>query len=120
MSRGGKRPGAGRKKGGTTKATVYRQEMIARAVAEGISPLDVMMTAMRSAWDAGLVNEAVQVAIAAAPYVHPRLAATDMRVDDKRPLRERSTAELEAILAEGDSRGTVAEAEGPNGADRVH
>lgn len=77
MPKGGKRPGAGRKKGSVTKATIYRQEMQARAVADGISPLDVMITAMRRAWESGDVKEAVSHAEKAAPYVHNRLAAVD-------------------------------------------
>lgn len=86
MARGGKRPGAGRKKGGVTKATVYRQEMMARAAAEGISPLEVMMAAMREAWEAGDKDKAVQVAEKAAPYIHARLAATQISGDKDNPL----------------------------------
>lgn len=81
MGRGGKRPNSGRKKGQVTKATVYRQEMLARAASEGISPLEVMMTAMRKAWDEGNVSDAVKHAAAAAPYVHPRLANVDMNAN---------------------------------------
>lgn len=84
--RGGRREGAGRKKGSTTKATVYRQEMLAKAAAEGISPLEVIMTAMRAAWDAGNTDKAVEHAIAAAPYMHPRLAATQHSGDKDNPL----------------------------------
>jgi hypothetical protein len=63
-----------------------------------------MITAMRTAWEAGQINEAVQHAVHAAPYVHPRLAATDLKVDDKRSVREYSTAELEAMLAADEAR----------------
>ena len=86
MPRGGRREGSGRKKGSITKATVYRQEMLARAAAEGISPLEVMMTAMRDAWEAGDKERAVQVAEKAAPYIHARLAAVQHSGDEDNPL----------------------------------
>lgn len=85
--RGGARPGAGRKKGSVTKATVYRQEMLAKAAAEGISPLEVMMTAMREAWEAGDKEKAVQVAEKAAPYIHAKLAAVQHSGDADAPLQ---------------------------------
>lgn len=119
MARGGKRPGAGRKKGSVTKATVYRQEMLAKATADGISPLDVMITAMRAAWDAGNVQDAVQHAVHAAPYVHPRLASSEMKLDDKRTARDYSTAELEAILAR-DCDGASEAEEGAGEAGSFH
>lgn len=121
MPRGGKRPGAGRKKGQKTKATVYRQEMLARAAADGVSPLEVMLTAMRKAWDEGRVNDAVQNAVHAAPYVHPRLAATDLKMDDQRTVRDYSTAELQAMLAaELDADGADSPQIGSGTADPVH
>src|SRR5215471_19617350 len=72
MPRGGKRPGAGRKFGSTT-----------RKVSAGVQPLEVMLFVMRQAFDAGDYDKAVSVAVSAAPYVHPRLAAhsTDVSVD---------------------------------------
>jgi hypothetical protein len=86
VPRGGARPGAGRKKGSVTKATVYRQEMLARAASEGISPLEVMMTAMRQAWAANDHEKAVEYAVSAAPYVHPRLAAVEHSGNEDKPL----------------------------------
>jgi len=44
MARGGKREGSGRKKG---SLTVRTQEAAARALADGTSPLDVMLANMR-------------------------------------------------------------------------
>lgn len=61
-----------------TKATVYRQEMLAKAAAEGVSPLEVMMTAMREAWEKNDRERAVQIAEKAAPYMHAKLAAVEM------------------------------------------
>lgn len=86
MSRGGARPNAGRKKGSVTKATEIRQEMLARAAAEGISPLEVMMQAMREAWAANDHDKAVEYAVSAAPYVHPRLSAVKHSGDQDQPV----------------------------------
>jgi len=119
MAKGGARKGAGRKKGGITKATVYRQEMYARAAADGISPLDVMITTMRKAWAENNITEAMQAAVHAAPYMHPKLQATNVTLDDKRDIEQYSEAELEAILRAGSSRAAETE-EGETGPNPVH
>jgi hypothetical protein len=72
--RGGKREGAGRKKGSLGKKT---REIAERAVQEGITPLEVMLETMRDAWAAGERDKAISAAKDAAPYVHPKLAPTD-------------------------------------------
>ncbi len=77
MARGGQRSGAGRRKGQVSKQTEMRKLVAERALSEGISPLDVMLGAMRDAWAAGDKNEAAKHAKEAAPYVHPRLAAVE-------------------------------------------
>lgn len=75
---GGKRPGAGRKVGSqTTKTRLIAQE----AAAQGITPIEVLLGAMRHAWDAGDMDKACERAASAAPYVHPRLASTDVTQD---------------------------------------
>jgi hypothetical protein len=71
---GGKRPGSGRKKGAVTKKT---QEIAAKASAEGITPLEVMVGAMREAWERNDRDAAARYAKDAAPYMHPRLAAIE-------------------------------------------
>ena len=71
MPRGGARPGAGRKKGAATKKT---RAVAVQAAAEGITPLEVMLEAMRQHHAAGNLSEAVEVAKLAAPYCHPRLS----------------------------------------------
>lgn len=73
--------------------------MMARAAADGISPLEVMLNTMRAAWAAKKIDEALQAAVHAAPYVHPRLAASQVTVDDKRTAEQFTDAELEAIAA---------------------
>jgi hypothetical protein len=91
MPRGGARPGAGRKKNAPNKATKERQAAIA---ATGVTPLDVMIADMRYHYDraqeeiekgtrgrkktiADELSAARTAAQAAAPYVHPRLAAIE-------------------------------------------
>lgn len=72
MPRGGKRPGAGRKKGSATKRT---RAVADRAAADGVTPLEVMLAAMRDHYKAKHLDEAAKIAAAAAPYMHPRLSA---------------------------------------------
>ena len=72
MPRGGKRPGAGRKKGSATKKTRKLADQVA---AEGISPLEVMVEAMRAHYRDKNLDKAAAIAAQAAPYVHPRLSA---------------------------------------------
>lgn len=92
--RGGKRAGSGRKPG---TANTKTREIADKAIAEGVSPLEVMLKAMRSFVEAaekmgngkievvngevitglGLLTEASKIAKDAAPYIHPRLAAID-------------------------------------------
>ncbi|NLS03609.1 hypothetical protein HGP14_09585 [Rhizobium sp. P32RR-XVIII] len=72
MARGGKRTGAGRPRGAATKRT---REIADKASSEGLTPLEVMLTAMREHakqkdWDA-----AASIAKDAAPYMHAKLAS---------------------------------------------
>lgn len=68
--RGGARKGAGRKPGSVTQKT---REIAERAAAEGITPLEYLLSVVR---DEGTDRrERMQAAMAAAPYVHPRLSA---------------------------------------------
>lgn len=86
MARGGKRPGAGRKPGTVSEATRRRKEVAAKALEEGVSPLDVMLTTMRALWEQAVdgsgkvvnIGKAMQanvVAKDAAPFLHPKLSA---------------------------------------------
>jgi len=69
MSRGGYRPGAGRKKGSHITKTAA---IVAKLADEGATPLDVLLATMRD--NEQPLNIRLQCATAAAPYVHPRLA----------------------------------------------
>jgi hypothetical protein len=76
--RGGKRQGAGRPKGAATKRT---REIAERAAEEGITPLEVMLNAMRRHYENGEFDQAAAVAKDAAPYMHPRLASVEQKVE---------------------------------------
>lgn len=90
MARGGARTGAGRKRGSKNKTTIEREtlqaEIVAEAKTSGISPLEVMLGAMRHAWDADDKEAAARFAKDAAPYVHPRLAAVEHTGKDGKDL----------------------------------
>ena len=119
MARGGARLGAGRKAKGQNKLTSFRQGMIAKAVQQGVTPLDVMIKAMREAWNKDDHEAAAKYAAMAAPYVHPKLASTELKVDDNRTADELSTDELERIAAAGRAS-ALAETESENGSDSLH
>src|SRR5690348_9774562 len=93
MPRGGKRVGAGRKKSSLGLKT---RAIAERAAAEGITPLEVILRTMRSAWARASGNGenvtnfkealiAAAMAEKAAPYVHPRLAAERHEVSGSEP-----------------------------------
>jgi hypothetical protein len=79
--RGGKRAGAGRKKGSLTQKT---REIAEAAVESGITPLEYMLRVMRQQTEhedpkiqAQREALAFDAAKAAAPYMHPRLATVE-------------------------------------------
>ncbi len=72
MARGGARLGAGRKKGSLTAKTRVVAE---KAAATGLTPLEVMVKAMRRHAKANRWDEAASIAKDAAPYMHPKLSA---------------------------------------------
>jgi hypothetical protein len=80
--RGGKRPGSGRPPGAATKKT---RAIAEAAMAEGITPLEYMLELMRTEIPDDLEGQArvhaaglrFEAAKAAAPYIHPRLAAVE-------------------------------------------
>lgn len=79
---GGARKGSGRKAGSATKKT---REIADKAASEGITPLEFMLNVMRQEPNPYLepleLFKAEQMrfeaAKAAAPYIHPRLAAIE-------------------------------------------
>lgn len=97
MARGGKRPGAGRKPGAATKKT---REIANKAIEEGLSPLDYLLSLMR---DESLpADDRKDAAKAAAPYVHPRLNAIDHKSTDGTMTPPEEIRLLAAETDEGD------------------
>ncbi|MDA0739794.1 MAG: hypothetical protein O3A59_12775 [Nitrospirae bacterium] len=87
--RGGKRPGAGRKK---SALTIRTRAMAEELIASGVSPLEFVINLMRESKPKRLKNETLaayesrviawrtqtfDAARAALPYIHPRLAAVE-------------------------------------------
>ena len=100
MPRGGPRPNAGRKKNSPSKASIARQE---RVSGTGMTPLDVMIEAMRffrglaaqekAKGAEGRMSEirtnlklAADIAKDAARYVHPALSAQTIAGDPHKPV----------------------------------
>jgi len=84
-NRGGRRTGAGRPLGSKNQRT---QEIARSAAEEGITPIEVMLGAMRELWAEGTPEskrEAAEIAKDAAPYIHPRLASIDQTIKEDRP-----------------------------------
>lgn len=74
--RGGTRPGAGRKPNSPNKASIERQLEVA---ATGETPLDFMLRVMRD--EGKEFAQRLDMAKAAAPYVHPRLSSVEQKLD---------------------------------------
>jgi hypothetical protein len=75
-SRGGKRPGAGRKPGVRNKKTAALQ---AEVEASGQTPLDYMLSVMRNTANEESVR--LDAAKSAAPYVHSKLASVEVNAN---------------------------------------
>jgi hypothetical protein len=73
MPSGGKRPGAGRPRGSKAKKT---QDIAIAAMAAGITPLEFMLQIMRDEAVDPLIR--MDMAKASAPYMHARLASTEV------------------------------------------
>ena len=95
MARGGKREGAGRRKGTTGIKSTKTRERIAvaeRAIASGVTPLDYMLSILRD--ESNDKTERFAAAKECAPYIHPRLSSVEANVkvseheDNLRRLRD--------------------------------
>jgi hypothetical protein len=76
-------PGSIRKAGGRPKESRNKRslELIQRAEAKGISPLDLMLEVMHDLWHEGDRLAAFACAERIAPYLHARLAAVEQKVE---------------------------------------
>lgn len=70
--RGGSRKGAGRPRGAASKRT---RKIADRESQNGLTPLEVMLTAMRAHADKKDWDAAASIAKDAAPYMHAKLAS---------------------------------------------
>jgi len=77
-SHGGARRNSGRKSGAASRKT---REIADHAVNAGITPLEVMLKAMRCADAEGDAKNAAFYANLAAPYIHPKLSSVNSRTD---------------------------------------
>jgi hypothetical protein len=96
MARGGKREGAGKPKGATAKRT---QEAVEKALAIGITPLEVMLMAMKDALDKGELKEASNFAKDAAPYCHAKLASTEVKATVDATISKATKEQKDAAVA---------------------
>jgi hypothetical protein len=99
--KGGKRPGAGRKKGIPNKRTAEVQKAVE---ASGVTPLEFMLNLMRRETahedpKVEIAREALafEAAKAAAPYVHARLASVELKGSMKVTKTDLSDDDLAAI-----------------------
>jgi hypothetical protein len=121
VARGGARSGAGRKAGAVTQRTQRTTEIALKAAGEGATPLEVMLTLMRTHFamvqkivaeakegeeksdDAKALkhamSEAVSCASLAAPYVHPRLASVESTINPTQAF-----AELWDVVSKGGAK----------------
>ena len=93
----------GRQKGVANKRT---REIADAAIKEGLTPLEYMLAVLRD-----------EMAKAAAPYIHPRLASIEASHRIKSDVRDLSDAELMAIAS---STGIAEEAGGEGEHRGVH
>ena len=93
---GGKRPGAGRKRGSRNKRTLELVKMVEKS---GLTPVNYMLSVMR---DKSVERkERLDAAKAVAPYIHARLASSEVDIrSDKQSASEYSMDELLASVSE--------------------
>ncbi len=89
MARGGRREGAGRKAGASTKRT---REIADKAMAEGLTPLEFMLNVLRD--EKLAFKERYAAAVDAAPYLHPKLANVQHSGDAENPVETVTRIEL--------------------------
>jgi hypothetical protein len=95
MPRGGARNGAGRKRG--SRLASRTRKIAERAAEEGVTPLEVMLKAMKAYLAEGNLDKAAAIAKDAAPYIHPRLAAVQHVAPLGNSLEGFSSEELEEL-----------------------
>lgn len=93
MARGGRREGAGRKAGSVTKLS---REVAGKALEGGESPAEYMLRVMR---DPKVDHDRRdKMAVAVAPYVHPKLANVEHAGKDGGPIQVNITGDDAGLL----------------------
>jgi len=93
MAKGGFRAGAGRKTGTSDREMrKVNVEKVLQSIGSGPdkTPLAFMLGIMQSDQSDIKISERIQCAIAAAPYVHPRLSSVEVKGDANAPLQIQS------------------------------
>lgn len=96
MPRGGSRPGAGRKS--RSRELMIERTRVAAASAS-VTPLDYLLSVLQDSQRSD--KERFAAAIAAAPYVHPRLSNTTLDRKPKQSVEDLSTEELLEFVQAG-------------------
>src|SRR5215469_15475767 len=97
---GGRRQGAGRQPGSVSQKT---REIANQAAKDGLTPLEYMLAVLRD--DTADPDRRDRMAVAAAPYIHARLAAIETKVETvgqieaKITFEERRRQAVEAVRA---------------------
>lgn len=98
-----------RPKGSKNKATLEREQAVKEG---GMTPLEYLLSVFRN--EESDSKERLDAAKAAAPYVHPRLAAVEHsgEIGNGKPVKEMSDEELLHIIAGRSRDGNVAKEKG--------
>jgi hypothetical protein len=105
---GGRKPGA---------TNVKSREIAEKAIATGITPLEVMLLDMREKFAAGDLAAAADRARDCAPFMHPRLSSANVAVRQVESVREITDGELAALAR---SAGIASQALGEEQPDSLH
>lgn len=100
---GGRRPGAGRKKGSVTKNISEMAQIREEARVSGMTPLQVLLHIMRIYFQLEDWDRAAENAARAAPFMHAKLIATEVTM--RRP-DEMSDDELRSSIDIARAHGT--------------
>jgi hypothetical protein len=118
----------GRRAGTPNRATVERAARaragVEAALATGPMPLDVILTVMRGGPEAeAITDRQYEAAVAAAPYLHPKLSSTTLDATLRADPASLTDAQLAAIVALADAGGpgdAAPASDAAGSADLVH
>jgi hypothetical protein len=76
------------------------QEIAVKAQVEGVTPLEVLLSVMRAAQEAGNAREAAFYANMAAPYMHARLSAVQANVEGNIKAQIKVVSEFDDLVGQ--------------------